>query len=114
MKIEAVSMRRRGLINPSGALTEVGMGVLTELVSALPPVHRGKYGDLFVPYMSKVVPWAIELVIIRDDDEAVLLTHRDDAFFTGWHTPGTYYGPGETRQEAVARCASREIKVPVR
>lgn len=62
--------------------------------------------------MSRCVPACVELVIVRNGK--VLLCHRKDEFFEGWHTPGTYIGPGETFQEAAQRCAQKEVKAHVR
>jgi hypothetical protein len=85
-----------GLVDKTG-LNERGIETLAALLKILPPFHKGRWGKVFVPLMSKVVPTAIELVIVQNGK--VLLTHRTDEFFTGWHTPGTYVGPRETRPE---------------
>lgn len=93
-------------------LTETGKEALAFLLDLLPKFHKGRWGQVFVPLMSKMVPACVELVVVRNHE--VLLTHRKDEFFQGWHTPGTYIGPGETFQETAQRCADKEIKCKVR
>lgn len=101
-----------GWLDDNQQLTDTGKHALANMLHFLPPFHKGRWGEVFVPFMEKVVPTAIELVIIRD--HKVLLTHRTDPYFTGWHTPGTYVGPRETRQETAQRCADKELKMRVR
>lgn len=105
-------LRDLHLIDYQGKLNEDGIDLLARLLEKLPVFHKGRWGKAFVPLMSKCVPACVELVIVRDDK--VLLTHRKDEFFDGWHTPGTYIGPGETFEEAAQRCANKEIKASVR
>lgn len=101
-----------GWLDDNQQFTDTGKHALATMLHFLPPFHKGRWGEVFVPFMSKMVPTAIELVIIRD--HKVLLTHRTDPYFTGWHTPGTYVGPRETRQETAQRCADKELKARVR
>lgn len=107
-----VKFHEYGWLDDAQQLTDAGKHALATMLHVLPPIHKGGWGEVFVPFMSKAVPTAIELVIIRD--HKVLLTHRADPYFTGWHTPGTNVGPGETRQETVQRCADKELKVKIR
>lgn len=93
-------------------VNEKGLSLLTFLLERLPLVHEGHWGKAFIPLMSRVVPACIELVIIRD--HKVLLLKRDDIYFKGWHTPGTYLGPRETLEDAAQRCAGKELKVTLR
>ena len=99
-----------GLIGSDQYLNEGGTELLISLLKHLRP---GNYGKAFIPLMEAAgVPMAVELVIVRNGK--VLLTYRDDAHFTGWHTPGTYLRRGEDWQTAAQRCADKELKVPVR
>lgn len=101
-----------GWLEGNHQLTDTGKHALATMLHFLPPFHKGRWGEVFVPFMEKVVPTAVELVIIRG--HKVLLTHRTDPFFTGWHTPGTYVGPRESRQETAQRCADKELKVQIK
>lgn len=100
----------RGWIK-DGEYTQEGLSALAELMRSLQPVHKGQWGPLFVPFMSKLVPACVELVIVRN--KKVLLTRRHDAYFNGWHTPGTFIGPDETWQQAATRAAKRELQCDV-
>lgn len=106
------ALRDLEVLDNSGNLNEAGKELLARLLKNLPVFHKGQWGEAFVPLMSRCVPACVELVIVRD--RKVLLCHRKDEFFEGWHTPGTYIGPGENFQEAAQRCADREIKASVR
>lgn len=97
-----------GLLDDEGYLNETGQEKLTRFLDRLRP---GRWGKAFIPLKKMGVHCAIELVVIRNGK--VLLTWRDDKFFTGWHTPGTYLEQGETWQDAAQRCADREIKARV-
>jgi colanic acid biosynthesis protein WcaH len=66
--------------------------------------------------MSKAVTVSAEVAITRVNPESgkrqILLTLRDDQYYgKGWHIPGGFIGPGESRQETVERIASREIRI---
>lgn len=96
------------LLDNEGYLNEAGQDKLVRFMDRLRPERWGK---AFIPLKKMGVHCAIELVIIRKGE--VLLTWRDDKFFTGWHTPGTYLEQEETWQDAAQRCANREIKAKV-
>ena len=93
-------------------ITEKGREALAALLLCFPRFHEGRWGKAFIPLMSRCVPACVELAVIRDGK--VLLMHRNDKFFHGYHTPGTYIGPGESYQESAQRCADKEIKCKVR
>lgn len=103
---------KEDFLDTGGALTYRGRNLLRVLIERLPQVHKGRWGELFVPLMSRMVPVAVELVIVRK--RQALLVHREDEFWNGWYTPGTYLGPRESWQQAAERCAGRELAVPVR
>lgn len=96
------------LLDNDGYLNETGQEKLVWFLDHLRP---GRWGKAFIPLKKMGVHCAIELVVIRNGK--VLLTWRDDKFFTGWHTPGTYLEQEETWQDAAQRCANREIKARV-
>lgn len=102
-----------------GEYTPEGLSALSELLDPLPTIwgttpkgNQGRWGPVFISLMSKVVPASIELVIVRENK--VLLTHRTDTFFTGWHTPGSYFDPSDTLQSAADRCAEKELGCEVK
>lgn len=110
--LEEEELKECGQIDEDGRLTPQGIHTLSVLLNHLPVFHKGRWGEAFVPLMSKCVPACVELVIVRDN--RVLLCHRKGEFFEGWHTPGTYIGPGESFQEAAQRCADKEIEASIR
>ena len=58
--------------------------------------------------LAGVVPrLAVELCLIRDN--AILLTHRDDEHWQGWHLPGGFVGCDESLAQACSRVARREL-----
>ncbi len=63
--------------------------------------------EVFVPLMRKNVPAVVDLAIIRN--HKVLLTHRKDYYYTGWHFPGSLIRPGETFERAASRILSEEV-----
>lgn len=100
----------RTLLTAEGYLNEYGTDLLIELLGRL---ESGRHGKAFIPLKKAAgVPVAVELVIVRSGK--VLLTHRDDPFFKGWHTPGTYMEQGESWQDAAQRCANKEVKTNIR
>jgi ADP-ribose pyrophosphatase YjhB (NUDIX family) len=103
----------RGWIT-DGEYTPKGLAALAELLGPLPTVwgktmkgNSGRWGAAFVPLMSKLVPFATELAIIKD--RQILLTWREFEGTVGWHTSGTYVEPGEEWQDTVSRLARREV-----
>lgn len=99
-------LKEIGLLNKDGSLSEMGIRLLRGLLERVLPLPKIPK-DLFLPIMGKVVPVAIEVVLIRDGE--VYLTWRDDEFFRGWHVPGTYICPGEAFLQTAQRCADREM-----
>ncbi|MFV8751432.1 NUDIX domain-containing protein [Nannocystaceae bacterium ST9] len=62
--------------------------------------------------LAGVVPrLAVELGLFAG--EAILLSHRDDETWRGWHIPGGFVGRDETLADACRRIARRELGVEV-
>lgn len=80
------------------------VGAYPNLTPGLPLSPHG----IFRKFMSKVVASGIELLLIRNGK--IFLTWREDNFFRGWHTPGSYIGPKEkTLEQTAQRIADREV-----
>lgn len=98
----------------NGEVTDEGWELFSKLldhVGAYPNLTPGlpvsPYG-IFQKFMSKVVASGIELLLIRNGK--IFLTWREDNFFRGWHTPGSYIGPKEkTLEQTAQRIADREV-----
>jgi len=80
---------------------------LLKKLSGLPNIPQ----ELFVPVMGKNVPVTIELVIICGNK--ILLTPRNDAYYKGWHFPGSFLCPGETFKDACKRTALKETNLKI-
>jgi len=102
------SIKLEGLVGPDGFVNDAGTDLLVALLEHLP----GRHGRAFIPLKKAAgVPMAVELAIVRNGK--VLLTYRNDAFFEGWHTPGSYMEQGESWQDTAQRCADREVKAKI-
>lgn len=55
-----------------------------------------------------MVPFECAVVRDIDGEPHVLLWHRDDEHYTGWHMPGKYLLRGETDEEGVRRVLKNE------
>jgi ADP-ribose pyrophosphatase YjhB (NUDIX family) len=63
--------------------------------------------------IGQVVPHtAVEIIIMREQCE-ILLVHRDDEFWHGWHLPGGFLACGESIAQACDRIARRELGVGI-
>lgn len=97
----------------NGDITNEGWQVFSMLLDYVGPYPNLTPGlpvsphDIFLKFLSKVVPATQELIIIQGGK--VLLTRREDKFFQGWHTPGSYIGPRETLIQTTQRIIDREI-----
>ncbi|OHA08325.1 MAG: hypothetical protein A3B37_03640 [Candidatus Sungbacteria bacterium RIFCSPLOWO2_01_FULL_59_16] len=100
-------MKRKAVKN---GLTRLEVTTLVRLLGKMPPLPNIPR-ELFILIMQKNVPVTIELAIMRAGK--LLLTHRRDAYFKGWHFPGRFMGPGETIADAVRRTALREIGLKI-
>lgn len=79
------------------------LGFLLDHCPALPRIPR----ELFLKIMSKSVPTALELALMKDNQ--VVLVWREDAWFRGWHLPGSYIAPRETIMQTAARIVRKEV-----
>lgn len=78
---------------------------LAEAGGAMPNTPRAIWDAL-----AGVVPrLAVELCLVRG--EAILLSHRDDETWQGWHIPGGFVGCGESLADACRRIAERELGI---
>lgn len=101
-------------LTENGKVTNEGWNLFSKLLDRVGPYPNltpgmplSPYG-IFEKFMSKVVASGIELLLIRNGK--IFLTWREDNFFHGWHTPGSYIGPKEkTLEETAQRIADREV-----
>ncbi len=107
--------RQSGLISSEGEFTERGKRAFGGLLSLVPSYQDGLdsrelgWGPFFIPYMSHMVHVAVELVALDKDKARVLLLYRDDPFFKGYHTPGSYMASGESYESVATRVADKEL-----
>lgn len=106
-----IFLQRNRLIE-GGKMTDLGWEIFSDLLNFVgqlpcltPGFPKSPY-DIFEKFMSKVVPVAVELVLIRQGK--VFLTWREDNFFRGWHFPGGFISPRETLIKTCQRIADRE------
>ena len=103
-----IASKLSGFTDNDGYLTSRGIRLLVQLLKHL---KLEQWGEAFIPLKKCGVHCAVELIIIHQ--RKVLLTWRNDRYFKGWHTPGSYLNQGESWQDAATRCARREIGVDV-
>lgn len=104
--------RDQGWLDDRGFSLE-GKDALADLLEILPDINKDRWGSrLFVSLLKKCVPASVELVIVKNGK--VLLIHREDAYFKGFHTPGSYLGPDEDWQTAASRIAKQEVGCDVK
>lgn len=85
------------------------LGVLVRENHVLPRLPRAVFDVI-----GRVLPLiTIEIGIIRAGEE-ILLTHRSDSHWHGWHLPGGFLGTNETLSAACNRIAQRELGIEVR
>jgi len=96
--------------------SEFACTAFLEMLRRLPPLPRiprmpsTGQPDVFLEFACKGVILAVELVLFRNEmSNEVLLTYREDEFFTGWHFPGTYRAPRVSLLEDAQRCADNEL-----
>lgn len=67
--------------------------------------------ELFQAHCRNEIAVAVELAVVRRHAGAwqVLLIHRHDKFFRGWHMPGSLLLPGEKMREVFRRLSTREV-----
>ncbi len=93
------------------SLTFKEIKILERLLKKLPALPNIPQ-ELFISIMGKNVPVTIELIILRGNK--ILLTPRNDAYYKGWHFPGSFLCPGETFEKACERTALKELNLKIR
>jgi len=69
--------------------------------------------EIFDAWCGACITIPIELSVLRrntDGEHEVLMIHREDKFFNGWHIPGTVMLPGDTEEKALMRLIEREVR----
>ncbi len=73
--------------------------------------------EIFDAWCGACITVPIELAVLRVNKDTgkpeVLMVHREDKFFHGWHCPGTVILPGDTEESAVARLLKKEVGATV-
>lgn len=59
--------------------------------------------------LAGLVPLVAVELLVSQDGHDVLLTHRDDPPWHGWHIPGGFLGRNEGLADACRRIAAREL-----
>ena len=93
-----------------GSLRPAEIRALARLLKKVPAVPNIPK-ELFLLIMQKNVPVTIDLAIERG--KKILLTRRNDAYFKGWHFPGSFMSPGETIKQAQKRTALLETGLKI-
>ena len=79
-----------------------------QLTALLKRVQLPVSYDLFLAIMGAFPSVPVELAVFNEKGE-VLLFHREDKEFTGYHSPGTVYRFGETVNTALERVKKAEL-----
>lgn len=108
-------------LGDDGLINDDGRRMLAALIEKMPvgahQIKNPRPGDpdVFATYMRKAkTAAAVELILKHPRNGRVLLTWRKDDYWEGWHFPGTYIAPGETFEQALNRCALRELGMSVK
>lgn len=81
--------------------------VFLEVLKRIQPVPNLPGEAVFLELMSKCVPCGLDLALVHKGK--VLLTYRDDRFWTGRHFPGSYRAPRVDLTQDCQRAASKEL-----
>ena len=106
-------LQKNDLIDKNGKLNNNGWRLFSGLLDFVGPYPDLTPGRMPSPYricdklLSKIVPAAQELIIIKD--KKIYLTWRNDKWWKGWHTPGAHIKPRETLKKTCQRIADGEI-----
>lgn len=81
------------------------------LVSLMKKVEFPVSPEIFNAWCWSFITNPIELAVlrVRDGYQEVFMIYRDDAFYKGWHLPGSIYLPGDTAQQVIQRLVKREV-----
>ena len=72
--------------------------------------------EIFDAWCGACITTPTELAVLRRSEKReplVLMIHRKDKFFHGWHIPGTIMLPGDTEEGALARLVEKEVGSPL-
>jgi len=86
--------------------------VIQELDGLFPDSRKGLPMELFY-FVSRMTPLVNVDLLIRNDENALLLTWRHDQFYKGWHIPGGIIRFKETAAERIKAVADSELGATV-
>lgn len=98
----------------AGRVTDEGWQVFSEFLDRVGPYPNLTPGiipsphNIFMKFMPKTVPTAIEMVVLNPERRTVFLTPRNDKYWQGPHFPGSYMTPGQHPKEICQRIADKE------
>ena len=64
--------------------------------------------------LCKIIPFVACEIIIKDKNDSLLLTWRDDKWYKGWHFPGGLMRVGETFKQRIGIVCLKELNVEVK
>ena len=95
------------------SLTEAISNLKTEMKSAGIVQEDGLGTELF-HFSSTLAPVVNVDLLITDENNRVLMSWQEDDYTeSGWHVPGSCIRFQETLEEAIQRCARKEIGTEV-
>lgn len=95
---------------------EVGDLALARLLEWRVQKQDGRLGDrVWFPAQKTFIFPYVEVAILSQDSSAILLDHRVDEYWDGWHIPGgRWQNPKLDVNEACSKVSQRELGVGVR
>ncbi|MCI0757113.1 NUDIX hydrolase [Teichococcus vastitatis] len=94
------------------ALSDVELKTLETLLAKLSGWGASLPGPVF-RFITEVSATANVDLLVRDNEQRVLLAWRDDAFGTGWHVPGSIIRHREDIAHRISACALDEFDCAV-
>jgi ADP-ribose pyrophosphatase YjhB (NUDIX family) len=93
-------------------LTEAEWGLWAALTRRIEFVSGRIPQEAFFAFCGSFISAPIEVAILNaNDSRQLLLTHRRDPYFNGWHLPGKVLVPGKTAEETLSELIDDEIGV---
>lgn len=91
-------------------LTKTETKRLVKLLGKIENPYKGLPQEIFIA-LTKLVPFiSCEVVLVHAKKE-ILLTWRNDQWWTGWHLPGGLMRLGESFKESLRNTAKRELGI---